>query len=272
MKLRKVITLTAISAMLISPVSAFAENPASTLKDTIKATEQEIKKDTKEAKEDIKEAKKDLKEEAKEAKKDLKEEAKEAKKDLKEEAKEAKKDLKEEAKEAKKDAKETVKVTVNGKELELENPAIIKANRTFIPVRKLVESSGAKIEWNAKDRAFTITKGEKVMTLTIGSTDMVVNGKAQKLEAAPFISDNFSYLPLRVICEEILGYKVEWKAETKEVILTSQESKKEEVKEKIEEKSEELKEDAKELKDKVAEKTGDAKEKIEEKVNENKAK
>ena len=179
MKLRKVITLTAISAMLISPVSAFAENPASTLKDTIKATEQEIKKDTKEAK-----------------------------KDLKEEAKEAKKDLKEEAKEAKKDAKETVKVTVNGKELELENPAIIKANRTFIPVRKLVESSGAKIEWNAKDRAFTITKGEKVMTLTIGSTDMVVNGKAQKLEAAPFISDNFSYLPLRVICEEILGYKV----------------------------------------------------------------
>ena len=272
MKLRKVITLTAISAMLISPVSAFAENPASTLKDTIKATEQEIKKDTKEAKEDIKEAKKDLKEETKEVKKDLKEEAKEAKKDLKEEAKEAKKDLKEEAKEAKKDAKETVKVTVNGKELELENPAIIKANRTFIPVRKLVESSGAKIEWNAKDRAFTITKGEKVMTLTIGSTDMVVNGKAQKLEAAPFISDNFSYLPLRVICEEILGYKVEWKAETKEVILTSQESKKEEVKEKIEEKSEELKEDAKELKDKVAEKAGDAKEKIEEKVNENKAK
>ena len=58
MKLRKVITLTAISAMLISPVSAFAENPASTLKDTIKATEQEFKKDTKEAKEDIKEAKK----------------------------------------------------------------------------------------------------------------------------------------------------------------------------------------------------------------------
>ena len=258
MKLRKVITLTAISAMLISPVSAFAENPASTLKDTIKATEQEIKKDTKEAKEDIKEAKKDLKEEAK--------------KDLKEEAKEAKKDLKEEAKEAKKDAKETVKVTVNGKELELENPAIIKANRTFIPVRKLVESSGAKIEWNAKDKAFTITKGEKVMTLTIGSTDMVVNGKAQKLEAAPFIADNFSYLPLRVICEEILGYKVEWKAETKEVILTSQESKKEEVKEKIEKKAEEVKEDAKELKDKVAEKAGEAKEKVEEKVNENKAK
>ncbi|KGF29494.1 amine oxidase [Peptoniphilus lacrimalis DNF00528] len=272
MKLRKVITLTAISAMLISPVSAFAENPASTLKDTIKATEQEFKKDTKEAKEDIKEAKKDLKEETKEVKKDLKEEAKEAKKDLKEEAKEAKKDLKEEAKEAKKDAKETVKVTVNGKELELENPAIIKANRTFIPVRKLVESSGAKIEWNAKDKAFTITKGEKVMTLTIGSTDMVVDGKAQKLEAAPFIADNFSYLPLRVICEEILGYKVEWKAETKEVILTSQESKKEEVKEKIEKKAEEVKEDAKELKDKVAEKAGEAKEKVEEKVNENKAK
>lgn len=243
MKLRKVITLTAISAMLISPVSAFAENPASTLKDTIKATEQE-------AKEDIKEAKKDLKEEAKEAKKD---------------------------------AKETVKVTVNGKELELENPAIIKANRTFIPVRKLVESSGAKIEWNAKDKAFTITKGEKVMTLTIGSTDMVVNGKAQKLEAAPFISDNFSYLPLRVICEEILGYKVEWKAETKEVILTSQESKKEEVKEKIEEKAEEVKENAKaaaelagekakDLKDKAADKLSEAKEKVEEKVNENKAK
>ena len=258
MKLRKVITLTAISAMLISPVSAFAENPASTLKDTIKATEQEDKKDTKEDKKETKKYVKDAHEEFTYVEFDSLED------DLKQEAKEAK--------EAKKDAKETVKVTVNGKELELENPAIIKANRTFIPVRKLVESSGAKIEWNAKDRAFTITKGEKVMTLTIGSTDMVVNGKAQKLEAAPFISDNFSYLPLRVICEEILGYKVEWKAETKEVILTSQESKKEEVKEKIEEKSEELKEDAKELKDKVAEKAGDAKEKIEEKVNENKAK
>lgn len=258
MKLRKIVTLTALTAMLVSPVSAFAENPATSLKDTVKAVENQAKEDVKDAKEEAKKAVEEAKEEAK--------------KDVKEAKEEAKKDIKEAKEEVKEEAKKAVSVKVDGKELELENPAVVKANRTFIPVRKLVENSGAKIDWNDKDRTFTITKGDKVIKLTIDSVDMTVNGEAKKLEAAPFIKDNFSYLPLRVICEEILGYKVEWNQEKQEVILTSEEAKKEETKDNMEKKAEEVKENAKAATDKLSEKAKEAKDKVEEKIENAKSK
>lgn len=47
---------------------------------------------------------------------------------------------------------------VNGEEVALDSPAFIENNRTYTPVRFIVENLGANIEWNAELRMVTITK------------------------------------------------------------------------------------------------------------------
>jgi hypothetical protein len=53
-----------------------------------------------------------------------------------------------------------------------------------------------------------------VITLTIGSMDMEVNGLTRKLDAAPFIKDGRTLLPIRALVES-LGGTVRWNASTK---------------------------------------------------------
>lgn len=47
---------------------------------------------------------------------------------------------------------------VNGEEVQLDSPAFIKNNRTYTPVRFIVEKLGATIDWNAELRMVTIKK------------------------------------------------------------------------------------------------------------------
>ncbi len=58
----------------------------------------------------------------------------------------------------------TIKITigkdvayVNGKAFKLDQPAIIKGNRTFVPLRFVVEALGFKVKWNGKNRTVSIT-------------------------------------------------------------------------------------------------------------------
>lgn len=46
---------------------------------------------------------------------------------------------------------------VDGKEIELDAEAFIENDRTYVPVRFISESLGAKVEWNEKDKKGTIT-------------------------------------------------------------------------------------------------------------------
>ena len=47
---------------------------------------------------------------------------------------------------------------VNGKEIALDSPAFIENNRTYLPVRFIVENLGAKVEWVAETRQIIVTK------------------------------------------------------------------------------------------------------------------
>ncbi|WP_165845006.1 stalk domain-containing protein [Candidatus Cryosericum terrychapinii] len=75
---------------------------------------------------------------------------------------------------------------------------------------------------NTSSQTFTVTYGTSSTTapsslyvvLTIGSADMQVNGMTQKMDAAPFIKDSRTLLPIRALIEA-LGGSVEWNASTK---------------------------------------------------------
>ncbi|MFA4931773.1 MAG: stalk domain-containing protein [Caldisericia bacterium] len=74
---------------------------------------------------------------------------------------------------------------------------------------------------NTTTQAFMVTyrspssaPSSTYVVLTIGSADMEVNGLTRKLDAAPFIKDGRTLLPIRALIEA-LGGSVEWNATTK---------------------------------------------------------
>jgi hypothetical protein len=50
--------------------------------------------------------------------------------------------------------------TVNGAPVQLDAPAFIEADRTFLPVRFIAENLGAEVGWNEADRTVTIRSAE----------------------------------------------------------------------------------------------------------------
>ena len=98
---------------------------------------------------------------------------------------------------------------VNGKTESTDVPAKIVSERTFLPVRFVAEALGAKVEWNGDSGTVTITDGDKKIELTIGKSEITVDGKTEKLDAAPFIENSRTLVPVRFV-SEALGAKVEW--------------------------------------------------------------
>jgi hypothetical protein len=48
---------------------------------------------------------------------------------------------------------------VNGEEVALEAPPVLRGGRTLVPIRFIAESLGAEVEWDAARRAVVITAG-----------------------------------------------------------------------------------------------------------------
>lgn len=80
---------------------------------------------------------------------------------------------------------------------------IIKNNRTLVPVRYIAQSFGANVEWDQKTKTVSVTQGDKNIELKIDDFEMNVNGHITRLDVAPEIIDNRTYLPLRAISEAL---------------------------------------------------------------------
>ena len=104
---------------------------------------------------------------------------------------------------------------------ELSGAPYIENGTTFIPLRGLLEEMGASVEWNDYDRSVNIKKGNTEICLQIRNKNVYVtsvkSGKERyTLASAPRITDSLTYIPLRFV-SEMLGYTVEWNAETGEI-------------------------------------------------------
>jgi len=100
---------------------------------------------------------------------------------------------------------------------------VIVNNRTFIPIRALIETIGGSVKWNDQLRQVTIELPYRntVIDLWIDKnwariTDSYGNVSWKQIDQgnskiAPFIKNDRTYLPLRFIVET-LGFKVNWDA------------------------------------------------------------
>lgn len=111
------------------------------------------------------------------------------------------------------------KISVFGREIKNDVAPKIVNDRTMLPIRIVAESLGGTVTWNGELQRVTIQKGADVILITIGADTAYVNGTAVKLDAAAFVENGRTYLPLRFI-SETLGAQVAWNEAEKTVTIT----------------------------------------------------
>ena len=136
-----------------------------------------------------------------------------------------------------------INIFINGKELifrkeeNLGMPFIDKNGRTLVPIRKPIEMSGNKVEWDNKTKTATITanvngkddKGNlinpKVVTIKVGDSFLTeaypknltpIEPKKIAMDTTAVVKQGRTYIPLRAVMESI-GLKVQYNSKTKTV-------------------------------------------------------
>lgn len=86
----------------------------------------------------------------------------------------------------------------------------------MVPVSYAARALGlpeGSIEWDGQAKTVKIESGEKTVLLTIDSKEMLIDGQSVEISAAPIIKEGRTFLPFRVLGEQILGVTVGWDAD-----------------------------------------------------------
>ncbi|MEI0739182.1 stalk domain-containing protein [Paenibacillus sp. JTLBN-2024] len=110
--------------------------------------------------------------------------------------------------------------TANGQSKTMEVAPVMKERSTYIPIKYVLDTFGGRAVWDAANQRITVTRGGKVMDLTVGDTDFILNGKRKGANVAPYISNGRTLVPLRLVSEQ-LGLNVKWEQKTKTVTIES---------------------------------------------------
>jgi hypothetical protein len=93
----------------------------------------------------------------------------------------------------------------------------IQGGRTFVPLRFIGESFGAKVEWISSEKKIIYTLRGQEITLWINQTRFVSNRIEKEMDSPPEVKPpGRTFVPLRIISEE-LGAKVEWNEITRQI-------------------------------------------------------
>lgn len=124
------------------------------------------------------------------------------------------------------------KVTVNGTSINVSDmPSIIINNTALIRAKKVLTSSGinAKYSYDSKKKVLTLTKGNTVIKLTMGSKTADVNGKKYTMDTAARVIKNrdtnksYVMVPGSFVITK-LGFNYTWNNSTKTSVITKKTS------------------------------------------------
>jgi hypothetical protein len=85
----------------------------------------------------------------------------------------------------------------------------VEDNRTFVPIRFVVDTLGGDLGYDNKTKKVTIRKNGHYIELWIGKREMIADGARITYDVAPMIRNGRTMLPLRFVAEE-LDLKVTW--------------------------------------------------------------
>lgn len=129
-------------------------------------------------------------------------------------------------------------MTVNGVDKEIdtgkETAPVIINNRTFLPVRSIIEEIGGDVSWNENAKEITLNYNSNTIILNIDNTTAYLNNQSYTLDAAPVIINNRVFLPIRFIAESF-DFDVEWNEIDNTIIITKPDVVSNQIKNKTEE-------------------------------------
>lgn len=111
-------------------------------------------------------------------------------------------------------------IRIDGQLRQFSPGAQISNNRTMVPVRFVVEDEAlqGQVYWDSQLRKVAIDCQGKYIELFIGNSQARVDGEVKYLDAAPYIFQDRTYIPLRFFAEN-LGAVVGWDKLRSEVLI-----------------------------------------------------
>jgi alpha-tubulin suppressor-like RCC1 family protein len=79
----------------------------------------------------------------------------------------------------------------------------IEDSRTLVPIRLIIEQFSGIVEWDEKKQEVSITIGGENFIFKINDKTIFINGQAIIIDVAPRINNGKTFIPLRVISEQI---------------------------------------------------------------------
>lgn len=100
------------------------------------------------------------------------------------------------------------------------DPIIAENNRTYIPLRPLLEAMGAYVEWQEENQKIIAVYHNIRIELILNSSSMSVNGEMRTFDAPAYLDavNGRTMIPLRAV-SEAFGASVEWDARTRSVFV-----------------------------------------------------
>lgn len=84
-----------------------------------------------------------------------------------------------------------------------------KNSQSYVPVGVLKTYEDIQVTYTAAEKKLNISRGDKALTLYLGSRNAYVNGKKVQMKAAPFSENGSTYVPLQFVSQH-LGLDLSW--------------------------------------------------------------
>ena len=108
------------------------------------------------------------------------------------------------------------RLVVNGDVIDSPQPPLLVGGVVFVPSRFPSEALGADVDWAPAAKRVDIRKDGQEIQLTVGRLTSWVNGRQVTMYQRPFINEDRTYVPLRLVAEA-LGARVRWDGPTRTV-------------------------------------------------------
>ena len=111
-------------------------------------------------------------------------------------------------------------MAVGTETITLDTPAYINAeNYTELPLRAVSEAFGATVGWDDPSNTVTIMMGQRIVSMTIGSKTMYINGTPVQMNTAPEITNDRTFVPVRDLANALGISKIDWNEASQTVTL-----------------------------------------------------
>lgn len=113
-----------------------------------------------------------------------------------------------------------VKMDFNGVPLELKDKIYNVKDMNYVPIREILEKTGAEVLWEGTERKVIGYRGDNTINYVIGESKYLVNGVEKHMPKGhkAFITNDKTYVPLRDVLEGI-GFTVDWDGENNTIII-----------------------------------------------------